>query len=912
MGEYLQEKSRKELKELCSQNNIRTAGVKHEDLVRLLRNKLYPSASHSGLRSPKARGAKAPSLLKENGGPYKTPAKSAGKGRSVSLRSSPHENNSPPETTSFRRANSALSRKPTWTKSNTFSSGREDSRTKSSGFDRGTQENTALHQKSLRRFRPVNGLSPLSRKSAEAPGQLESIPSMEFSVQSLEDFKDGLMPFTNSNAEFEDLMSPCASEGGENRTGVEPSDAGSDGSRKVSEVATDAGPDTLSDFSDSDEFRSVSSEPISRFSSLGKRLSLRTESSKLPLSSGQSELSFFTAGSWENGTSRSMDNLLASVKGRGDVADDIFTEFPVGSDFLVGDSDALELSFLDAGAADPEMIVNGNDHGVEIKEFNAMDSPMARDYVNYNRGSEVKALQNRASSSGDIAACLMSEQSKNLRDVNLAGCDTTDTSIKSADSKKESTIGSPEHAAECTESHHIDGKITPDDSLTSQSEITPKQFCTSGFYKEYFNAAAEVTDEELKSAGIPLKIASSPGTPHLEERGADTSTQPGSFSGEDGISIVLDDMYTGGHADSAELIPKISEDNAGIHSELPEGEASAELGPPTFGSNDYSVAKKLEFDPVQMTEFAPSPQTGDNEDDEDKEDGRMDSPNRSEESTLQVPETVEGAGDSTSLSEVSNLTKPMKNNQHESEGGVIPETVPPTFKFVSSGMDSGDCDSGHEAVKQDMTCNGNQEAYNSPVEELGAPNVHCKHDYVASHLTTDLEKSKQTSAAVKVPDTTVIFRNIESLVPEDQVISNGEMLSGKLDPLTNKTCDADNDYSATTAEDIERHVNPDVEPVSQPQMVESSIAPSLSRSNFSSIKNTADNPTSKPDLLANSSCPADEQEGSGVKLRNGEYANPVGLGDGYKGGLEKENTQTNLKFPFSFILWCSSVCGSRS
>nr|PNR59671.1 hypothetical protein PHYPA_002463 [Physcomitrium patens] len=811
MGEYLQEKSRKELKELCSQNNIRTAGVKHEDLVRLLRNKLYPSASHSGLRSPKARGAKAPSLLKENGGPYKTPAKSAGKGRSVSLRSSPHENNSPPETTSFRRANSALSRKPTWTKSNTFSSGREDSRTKSSGFDRGTQENTALHQKSLRRFRPVNGLSPLSRKSAEAPGQLESIPSMEFSVQSLEDFKDGLMPFTNSNAEFEDLMSPCASEGGENRTGVEPSDAGSDGSRKVSEVATDAGPDTLSDFSDSDEFRSVSSEPISRFSSLGKRLSLRTESSKLPLSSGQSELSFFTAGSWENGTSRSMDNLLASVKGRGDVADDIFTEFPVGSDFLVGDSDALELSFLDAGAADPEMIVNGNDHGVEIKEFNAMDSPMARDYVNYNRGSEVKALQNRASSSGDIAACLMSEQSKNLRDVNLAGCDTTDTSIKSADSKKESTIGSPEHAAECTESHHID--------------------------------AAEVTDEELKSAGIPLKIASSPGTPHLEERGADTSTQPGSFSGEDGISIVLDDMYTGGHADSAELIPKISEDNAGIHSELPEGEASAELGPPTFGSNDYSVAKKLEFDPVQMTEFAPSPQTGDNEDDEDKEDGRMDSPNRSEESTLQVPETVEGAGDSTSLSEVSNLTKPMKNNQHESEGGVIPETVPPTFKFVSSGMDSGDCDSGHEAVKQDMTCNGNQEAYNSPVEELGAPNVHCKHDYVASHLTTDLEKSKQTSAAVKVPDTTVIFRNIESLVPEDQVISNGEMLS---------------------------------------------------------------------DLLANSSCPADEQEGSGVKLRNGEYANPVGLGDGYKGGLEKENTQTNLKFPFSFILWCSSVCGSRS
>lgn len=51
----LHEIPRKELKQLCIEHNIRTAGVKHDDIVRLLRNKLYPPAADPP-RSTKARG----------------------------------------------------------------------------------------------------------------------------------------------------------------------------------------------------------------------------------------------------------------------------------------------------------------------------------------------------------------------------------------------------------------------------------------------------------------------------------------------------------------------------------------------------------------------------------------------------------------------------------------------------------------------------------------------------------------------------------------------------------------------------------------------------------------------------------------------------------------------------------------
>jgi hypothetical protein len=85
----------------------------------------------------------------------------------------------------------------------------------------------------------------------------------------------------------------------------------------VSEIATDAGPDTMSDFgSDADDFRSVSSEPMSKLSSISKRNASRTESQR---------------------------------------------------------------------AADPDVIVNKKE---DKDKFDVMESPMARDYVTYNRGSE--------------------------------------------------------------------------------------------------------------------------------------------------------------------------------------------------------------------------------------------------------------------------------------------------------------------------------------------------------------------------------------------------------------------------------------------------------------------------------------------------------------------------------------------
>ncbi|KAG0587597.1 hypothetical protein KC19_2G176300 [Ceratodon purpureus] len=51
----VQKLSRKELLQLCADHNIRTAGIKHDDLVRLLQNKLHPPASDPPRVTPKAR-----------------------------------------------------------------------------------------------------------------------------------------------------------------------------------------------------------------------------------------------------------------------------------------------------------------------------------------------------------------------------------------------------------------------------------------------------------------------------------------------------------------------------------------------------------------------------------------------------------------------------------------------------------------------------------------------------------------------------------------------------------------------------------------------------------------------------------------------------------------------------------------
>ncbi|CAK9204222.1 unnamed protein product [Sphagnum troendelagicum] len=87
MSDSLEFKSRKELKELCNNFGIRTAGVKHEDLVRLLRTKVRPknevhrSASLRGNRNGSMKDS-LPRMENRNSG-GKTPKKSINIGQTL-------------------------------------------------------------------------------------------------------------------------------------------------------------------------------------------------------------------------------------------------------------------------------------------------------------------------------------------------------------------------------------------------------------------------------------------------------------------------------------------------------------------------------------------------------------------------------------------------------------------------------------------------------------------------------------------------------------------------------------------------------------------------------------------------------------------------------------------------------------
>jgi hypothetical protein len=88
MSGNLESKSRKELKELCNQFGIRTAGVKHEDMVRLLRSKLQPKSDVSR-SSPRFRATKSVSMkdnqlrIENRGSGGKTPKKLSSFGRTL-------------------------------------------------------------------------------------------------------------------------------------------------------------------------------------------------------------------------------------------------------------------------------------------------------------------------------------------------------------------------------------------------------------------------------------------------------------------------------------------------------------------------------------------------------------------------------------------------------------------------------------------------------------------------------------------------------------------------------------------------------------------------------------------------------------------------------------------------------------
>lgn len=540
-----------------------------------------------------------------------------------------HQNESPQEVTSFRRKNSGLSRKPLLTKSNTFSSRRADLRTKAPGVDQDAQENAHLLQNSVRRLCQVKSLSPVSRRTSEAPGQLETTSKLEDPVRLVGDCKDGIMAQADSNARTVDTTSR-ALEDDANASVLEPSDAGSDDSRRVSEIATDAGPDTMSDFSDADEFRSVTSEPISRFSSLGKRSSLRSESSKMSLLSAQSGLSFFTAGSWGSDNSRSLDNLLASVEGndaeRGDVIEDIFPEFPEGSNFLVGDTDASELSFLDAGHADPEVIVNGKNHGVKADRFNAMDSPMGRDYVNYNRGSETNVAENSVGSGRVSIGDMASDQEKKLTGVNMADADAAEKELESEDAEFKALGRINDEVLRKIEVGP--GTKAIGSKRSSSGDIAKEDYVVNDVLKDDFQP------REFNSAGNLTETASDMENSNVDGWGVDTPTQSESCSHEDGTSSL---RYSGSHSSHAEPTPEATENESEVHSGLPESDASLESGSPAFDFRDYSGAKKLEFEPVEIRQLAPLPHAEHHVEDRDVDGSNFQNPDKGP--AIRVPET---------------------------------------------------------------------------------------------------------------------------------------------------------------------------------------------------------------------------------------------------------------------------------
>lgn len=721
------------------------------------------------------------------------------------------------------RKTSGLSRKPLLSKSNTLSPRRTDLRTtKTRGGDQDAQENF------VRRLCQINAMSPLSRKSAEAPGQLET--GLPYSLH-----RESNHGRQNENGKTEDMSSPRASE------------AGSDASRRVSEIATDAGPDTMSDFSDADEFRSVSSEPISKLTSISKRNSLRTETSKMSLLSGQSGPSFFTAGSWDSDHSRSMNNNA----GRGDIPEVIFPEFSEGSNFLVGDTDALDLSFLHAGAADPEVIVNGKDY--ERKEFDVMDSPMARDYVTYNRGSETDITENCIDSNRVAIAEWNSDQGENLGNMGNSGA--TEMSVDAADKERDSTTIIP---PENTESKQVD----------------------------------EGTESKLSCSGIM-------------------------------------------HSDHGEPIPADAEDGPEIHSELP----CLESNSPPFDAKDYKVAKKLVFEPEEITETAPLQQSEYDPGGKEVDGSNFQNSEEEQGPVTSVPKTIE-AKDFASHS----LDEPAMNSQHGDPAEIVSETPPPTIENTDG--DHGECNSGHRIVEQDVTNNIDQEGSISEtvsetppptientssdgdhgerisehrkveqditnnidqeggitsVEEAEAPAIDCEHDDAGTSSAGQQQKSE-------LADTRVPSEGVDSFETEDQDIStlesierhmsqpqmemNSEFEAPAIDCNQNDAVtpsaghqqeseladtrvpseDIDlfetEDQDTSTVEIIERHV-------SQSQMDMFSVAPTNDVHSDSSLtKNWSGNATSE---LDRSSSPADEEEGLDVKARDGQASPTNGI-----------------------------------
>ena len=253
----------------------------------------------------------------------------------------------------------------------------------------------------------------LGGPSRKAPGNPKG-PRIS-TTRSLNTRVGTVKPDSNADVASEDLSSPRASEGDASGTAYEPSEAGSDGtSLSVSEVATYPGPDGMSEFSDIDDFRSVVSEPISRFSPQRRSSS-------------------------------------ASQAGDGEFSEDIFaTEFLDGTDFLGGDAD--EAMFLNSCAADPEESGKADDGENGDRHHHLLEAHL----VDHDRDTGKGEAEESSDSPGDAMA---------EGEGRVAGSPPAENVVDSELSRPDSADGTmPEGERLIAGSHPVDESIFDSES----------------------------------------------------------------------------------------------------------------------------------------------------------------------------------------------------------------------------------------------------------------------------------------------------------------------------------------------------------------------------------------------------------------------------------------------------------------
>ncbi|KAG0614041.1 hypothetical protein M758_6G147000 [Ceratodon purpureus] len=431
----LHELPRKELKQLCNEHSIRTTGVKHDDLVRLLRNKLYPPApdpprlqkAGSQMSSDSQISSKTTSEVAA-----KTLSRSTNQGRSqrsLVFVDDPSQEKAPERSRRELSPSPVLPRKPILTKSNSSSARRSDFLRKKvsntlSGLSKQSQE--SLPQQSdgssdksrstngAKRPRSRNTSTAIKRPSAVHVVKTNGVPKSQ----------------TNIDAYSEAASSPRASEGDASAIAMDSSDLGSHSFGSVSEIATDARHHAISEESDNDDRRSVSSEPALRFPSQINRLtSIKSAASKL----GRGVYSSRDTGHGRD----SLDSSARSNEVLGQDSDpseahdggELFQYFLEDTEFLVGETDGLD-SFLDAGIADPEDINRTDGHQVDLEQFHTPETYTARyqedDILDLEGRMKDEVALTAVHNVSELGDCLVADQenaptSKRIEDVEPPG-----------------------------------------------------------------------------------------------------------------------------------------------------------------------------------------------------------------------------------------------------------------------------------------------------------------------------------------------------------------------------------------------------------------------------------------------------------------------------------------------------------